>query len=486
MKVLLIQPVPPKAYWPVGAFRSHWVPTGLAYLGAALLREGHEVRVHVREEQLARVDMDWDVADARLRSLLAEFRPDAVGLTVLTPHVSEARRIAGWAREIVGPHVLVVAGGAHPSAVGEAMLSGCEDIDVLVMGEGERTFAELLRCGPGRDVRGIIYRGDGQFIATPPRPIETDLDSLGPPAYGLFDMDYYTAANRWMIRWLKLSATNIRTSRGCPARCRFCAGHVVAGVGVRYHSIEYVMEQIRQAVDRFGVRGIHFEDDTVAADSRRLLQLCDAIRRDGLHRRIVWDCCLRVDQAEAGLLAAMKSAGCIQVEYGFESGSDATLKRLGKGANLELNRRAVSLTRQAGLRIFADIMIGLPGETERDFRQTQRFLRWSRPEVISPARLAPLPGTALYDALPAEVKAGLDWDRYAYMGSQLGINFTAMPDARLEKLASRFTRYTFRGQMMRAMLRDTPAEEREERRRLRRKLVRFICHHPIRSLGVPW
>ena len=92
----------------------------------------------------------------------------------------------------------------------------------------------------------------------------------------------------------------------------------------------------------------------------------------------------------------MKAAGCIQIEYGFESGSTESLRRLGKQTDIELNRRAVELTRRAGLRIFADIMVGLPGETVADFEATVKFLRWARPEIISAARLCPLPGTPIY------------------------------------------------------------------------------------------
>jgi len=484
MRVLLVYPVPPRPYWPLGDFRATWVPTGVACLATALKRAGHQVAVHIREETLVKNRYDWSTADARLRAQMQEFRPEIVGLSVVTPGMPEAATIAGWAKELCGNHVLVVAGGAHPTALPERVLQESPAIDVVVLGEGEQTLAALAERGPSESVPGIVMRKDGCLVRTAPRPLVQDLDCLGPPAYDLFDMKYYTQRSRWLIRWLELSATNVRTSRGCSHRCTFCAGHVVAGVGARFHSIPYVIGQVRYAADQLGVKGIHFEDDTLGADRERLLALCDALCRAGLHRRLCWDGCLRVDQADAELLAAMKAAGCIQVEYGLESGSDESLRRLGKRATTELNMRAVRLTHEAGLRVFADIMVGLPGETEADFQATARFLRRAKPDVTSVTRLSPLPGTPVYDNLPAETRDALncDWGAYAYPDQPtLRVNLTAMPDVAFERLYQRFQKYLVRPHVIWELLRDTPADRPEVRRRLRRKLAGFALRHPVQA-----
>jgi len=487
MKVLLIYAAPDKRYWPVGVFRSNWVPTGLACLATALLKAGHDVRVHVREEHLVKNAFDWQASDKLLRDELAEFRPELVGISALSPMVADTARISQWAKEICGPDVLTVAGGAHPSAIPDQTLDDCPALDAVVIGEGELTIVELAERGVGRDVAGLAYRENGRLVRTAERAPYKDLDSLGPPAYELFDMKFYCRANPWLIRWISMPSTNIRTSRGCPNRCRFCAGHVVAGMGVRFHSLDYVMDQVLNAVNRFGVEGIHFEDDTIGADRERLIELCERLRRAGLDRKIKWDCCLRTGQAEPELLAEMKSAGCIQIEYGFECGSDAALKRIGKNTTMEINRRAVRLTRQAGLRIFADIMLGLPGETEEDLAATVKFIRWARPEVLSAGRLYPLPGTAIYDELPEEVKNNIDWGTYSYIdlpGPR--INLTAMPDEKFETAFRRFQKYIASPQMSWAFLRDNPHWPWSRRRGMWKKLARLFLQHPIRALRVPW
>jgi len=486
MNVLLIHVVPSRRAWPRGAFRSYWVPTGLACMAGVLLRGGHGVRVMVRTEQLIKNGLDHDAADRELAQAMRDFKPDIVGLSAMTPAVNEAGRLARLCKELSGGKALVVAGGPHPTALPELTLAQCPSIDAVAVGEGELTLAEIAQKGVAQDVAGLVFRRDGQFVRTPARPAVRDLDSLGPPAYELFDMAHYTSRNQWMVRFLPLRVTNIRTSRGCPAACDFCGGHLVAGLGVRFHSLDYVLDQLVFAADRLGVEAIHFEDDTLAANPARLMELCEGICRLGLHKRLVWDCCLRVDQADAGLLAQMKAAGCIQVEFGFESGSDASLLALGKRATAQLNRRAVELARHAGLRIFADIMVGLPGETKADFDATVRFIRWAKPHVLSAARLCPLPGTKIYADLPPSKRDALDWEGFAYL-DQPGFecNLTAMSDAKFARLYRRFNKYLAGPATTWSLLRDTPADDSDQRRRLRRRLRRFIVRHPIHALRLP-
>ncbi|MBM4039665.1 MAG: B12-binding domain-containing radical SAM protein [Planctomycetes bacterium] len=487
MKALLVQPVAPRARWPRGSFRSRWVPTGLAYLAAALRRAGHQVRIHSREEQLIKDRFDWDRADAGLRSLFEEFRPEAIGLSVTTPFMPEAAELAKLAKEVCGKETLVVIGGPHATALPEQTLDECAELDAVVIGEGEHALVELLERGPRGDVAGICYRKDGGCVRTAPRAPERDLDSLGPPPYDLFDMEHYAARDRWLIRWLPLRATNLRTSRGCPNTCHFCAGHLVSGLGVRFHSVAYVVEQMRLVVERFGVEAIHFEDDTIGASRPRLTELCGAIRQAGLHRRVKWDALLRANQADPEVLREMKAAGCIQVEFGFECGSDAMLRALGKNTTVEMNVRAARLAHEAGLRIYADIMVGLPGETEDDLRATLRFVRKTRPEVVSFARLYPLPGTTIYNTLSDADREKLTWAAYTYLeDADLPVNITAIPTERFAQLYREIDKYWLRPALAWELYRDTPRQDAEGRRELRRRVLRFCLLHPLRALRVPW
>ena len=272
------------------------------------------------------------------------------------------------------------------------------------------------------------------LVRTPPRAAVQDIDSLGPPAYDLFNLKHFTEPSRWLIRFETAGHQSPHEPRLHPS-LQLLRRPPRSGVNVRYHSIEYVLDQMRRAVTDLGVSAVRFEDDTVGADRGRLLELCAAICRADLHKKLKWEACLRVNEASAEVLAEMKAAGCIQVEYGFESGSTESLRRLGKQTDIELNRRAVELTRRAHLRNYVDIMVGLPGETAADFEATVKFLRWARPEIISAARLCPLPGTPIYRNLDPAVRARLDWTTLSYPDSQLNpVNLTAMPDRQINEL----------------------------------------------------
>jgi len=485
MKVLFVQPVPPRRLWPRGIFRSMHIPTGIAYIASALQRAGHEVKVHIREEQFYKCREHWDATDAALLNLLREFRPDMVGLSVLTPSVPETAQIAAQAKKICGHDTITVAGGVHPTALGREMLDAIPELDIVVVGEGEQTIVEVAARTTLSTVAGIIYRQNDACAQTAPRSPVQNLDQLAPIDYGMFDMAYYTAPSPWLIRWLELPAINLRTSRGCTNRCRFCAGHLVSGLGVRFHSLDFVVEQMQMSLERFHVRGIHFEDDTLGADANRLVSLCQAIRRKGLQKQLCWDGCLRVNQATPELLAEMKAAGCVQIEYGFESASDEALRRLGKGATNAMNRQAVEITRKAGLRIYADIMIGLPGETAADLGGTREFLRWAAPEVVSFGTLGVLPGSALFDGLPESVRRSLDYADYAYFEQTHGMNLTAMSAAQFAQASRNFTRYFIKPWVYRQLLRDASAENNVFRRQLQRHLRGFLWRHPIRYARLP-
>jgi len=485
MKVLLVYPVPPRTHWPRGNFRAHWIPTGLAYISSALRQAGHEVRVLHREEQLAANGFDWQFCDTQLRSLLKHFSPDMVGISVVTPMMIEAEVISRWAKEICGQRVIVVVGGPHPTALPEKTLLECPYIDVVVIGEGERTMVELADTGPDKQVAGLVFRQNGQLVHTSARPLEKDLDSLAVPDYSQFNMDFHLQVNPWLVRWIPRAGMNIHTSRGCTNCCGFCAAHVISGMGVRFHSIGYVLERLLEAV-RFGAKLILFGDDSLAANGERLLELCEAMCSHGLHRHIKWQCCMRVDQVSPEVLTAVKSAGCIQIEFGFESGSDTVLQRIDKNTSVHLNRRAVRLTRQAGIRIYANIMIGLPGETEEDLRKSLDFIRWAKPDVLSAACPLPLPGTALYNNLPEQVRNSLKWSDYTYADtSPGGINLTAMSEEAFEDYRLKFFKYFVRPTMNLQMLRDMSKDPTSERRMLRRKIIRFALQHPLRTVRLP-
>jgi len=278
----------------------------------------------------------------------------------------------------------------------------CRDIDVVVRGEGEFTMLELVNgLHPGK-IEGITFRDGNAVISNPDRPLFSDLDKLPYPAWHLLDMEFYSKPNVSVGRGLNLRATSVFSSRGCPYRCNFCAGHLMFPGKVRFHSPHRTIEEIEHLVDSYSIEAIYFADDM--------------------------------------FLSSRKRAGCVHLEYGFESGSQRMLDIMNKRSTVKDNVRAATLTRKAGLRFSGFIMVGYPGETEVDFEKTVKFLKKVRPNVISFIAFFPLPGTTVYKKLVLRNQTIPEWDKIGDPEA-VGMNYADMDRGKFERLYSK-TRLT--------------------------------------------
>ena len=486
MRILLIEATSPATVWPRGLFRERELPAALASQAGVLRAAGHDVRVNVRRAALDRTKYDFPAADAQLLELVDDHRPELIAVSAETCAAEEAWRLAGLLRERLADSALILLSGAHATALGERAMDECDAFDAVIVGEAEGVLSDVADRGVDAEVAGLVIRNGQEIIRTPDRQPVKDLDSLGMPAWDLFDTDWHTASGGWMIRWLKYRAFNIRTSRGCPGKCTFCAASATAGPTVRLHSAEHVLEQVRLAIERYGVQAILFEDETIGSDRARLIDICHGFLHNGWDRIIDWAALMRVDQVDAELLSMMKRAGCIQVEYGLESGSDRSLRAIGKGTTVEQNVAATDCARRAGLRIFADWIFGLPGETADDMAATVSLLRRTRAEVISVALLCPLPGTALYRSLPEETRKTLKWSDFAYLDQPgFRINFTAMPDEEFFTRHRRLSKYLLKPLIAAQILRDAGSDPDPSLSHLRRTARKFKCRHPLRAWRLP-
>jgi radical SAM superfamily enzyme YgiQ (UPF0313 family) len=223
-----------------------------------------------------------------------------------------------------------------------------------------------------------------------------DLDALPPPAWDLLPRGAY----RYEI--LGGDFMVFELSRGCPDACTFCS-QAMYGRPWRVRDPARVAAEVELAITHHGTRTAYFMDLEFTRPMDQVRELCD--RLAALGRPLRWCCQTRVDRVDASLLAVMRDAGCALVHFGVESGSQKLLDALGKGIRLEQAARAVRLTREAGMQSAAFFMLGFPGETTAQMRETLRFSRRLDPDYASFHVAVPYPGTALYArfrAPPAE------------------------------------------------------------------------------------
>jgi anaerobic magnesium-protoporphyrin IX monomethyl ester cyclase len=360
---------------------------GILMLAAVAREAGHSCTV---VEAAAR-----GLAEPELLARLAAVRPGVLCLSSTTLGIFSASRFAAAAKRLL-PSLNVVVGGPHVTAAPHETLTRFPSFDVAVVGEGERTLPELLEAlensGRLNGVAGIVYREGAGLAETGRRPFIADLDSLPFPAWDLlegFPASYLPAP--FKVR--QLPAATLVTSRGCPNTCIFC-DRSVFGSSCHSQSADYVLRQMLELHGRYGVREFSFEDDTFVTFKARLRELC--LRLAELRLGVSWSCLGRVNHVTSDDLEMMREAGCWQISFGIESGSEEVLRLINKRVTLDQIRRGVQLAREAGIRTKGFFILGHPGETRESLRSTVELALELPLDDISVSLMTPFPGTELH------------------------------------------------------------------------------------------
>jgi radical SAM superfamily enzyme YgiQ (UPF0313 family) len=335
------------------------------------------------------------LTEPELLERLAAVRPDILCLSSTTLAIFNANAFAESAKRRL-PALTVVVGGPHVTAAPLETMERFPAFDIAVVGEGEQTLVELLRAlqaaQPLAAVPGLVTREGNDLRATGRRPFIADLDSLPSPAWDLLEgfPERYLPAP---FKVQKLPAATLVTSRGCPNTCIFC-DRSVFGTSCHAYSADYVVRQILDLHRRYGIREFSFEDDTFITFKARLKEICE--RLIDLKLNISWTCLGRVNHVTPENLKLMRQAGCWQISFGIESGSQEILALINKRVTLDQVRQAVNMSREAGIRTKGFFILGHPGETRKTLKMTIDFALELPLDDISVCLMTPFPGTELY------------------------------------------------------------------------------------------
>lgn len=399
LKVLLFNP-PPRRGTPSEELQVPHV--GLAYLSAMLEQHGFKAWVVDAHP----FSSEWQFL---LSLVLKTVRPDIVGVTSTTSTIYQAYEAAKLVKQTY-PKAMVVAGGPHVTFLDREVLAECNEIDIIVRGEGEQTFIELLeRLESGRPLKGtlgITYREeDGNIRRESDRPLIENLDSLPFPSYRHLPLDlFYTFG-------IKLPSLPVVTSRGCPFRCSFCVSWKLNRGRWRTRSPSNVVDELEHHVHTYGISDFSFVDDIFTLSRKRVKEICREIRRRKLE--ITWGCSARADTIDLALLREMRKAGCHTIYFGVESKSRRTLKEMGKSLAVERVIDAFKLCRRLGINTVASVILFWPTEKRRDVEETVKFVRQLESDIAQFCIATPFPGTRLYEALKkAQLLIEKDWSKY--------------------------------------------------------------------------
>jgi radical SAM superfamily enzyme YgiQ (UPF0313 family) len=313
------------------------------------------------------------------------------------------------------PECRIIAGGPHPTAFIQKTLNDV-NIDVVVIGEGEMTFYELVesfdRGGDISHINGIAFIRDGEMIRTPDRDYIKDLDSIPFPAWDLIEFDEYQNYLTNVPMGLRNYMTMF-TSRACPYNCIYC--HKIFGKVFRPRSAENVLEEMDILYNKYGIRDFDLVDDCFNLDAKRAEKICDYItgRRYKVH--LSFPNGLRTDRLEKGLIEKMAKAGTIFISFAIETATPRLQKLIKKNLNIAKVKTAIDHASKLGILTNGFLMLGFPTETEDEIRSTVSYALTSNLHQAAFLIVTPFEGTELYEKYAKDQNlSNIDFNDYSY------------------------------------------------------------------------
>lgn len=379
-------------------------PIVLAYVAAIAERAGHKViLLDCRVFRLTKAQ-----AFVKLR----RFKPDLLAFRFDTYNFHQTLSWAKYLKKRL--QVPVLAGGINFSLYPrEAMVY--EVIDFAVQGEALSSlpkFLDVLRLKKGgwkvekswKKIPGLIYRSRGKVVASPPAKRLAHFDDYPFPARHLLSNELYSS---YLTQ--RRPYTIMLTVTGCPYNCTFCA---IAPLPFRVRSAENVLAEIKECVEKYGIREIDFFDATFFLPRRRALKIFKGIQKAGWD--LEWACRSRVDVVDDQVLEEAAKAGCRRIYFGIESSHVDVLEAINKQINIPQIKKAIDLSHKHGIKVMGFFMVGNPGETRRSVLDSVRFAKNLNLDFVQFSRTIAKPGSQLAEDLVKQT--GKDYWREFILG----------------------------------------------------------------------
>ena len=362
-------------------------PIYLAYAVSLLRKSGYQVKG---------IDAVYEeMGITKFVETLKKINPKVVLLEVSTPSIMyDLETAENIKREM--PDTLVVFQGPHATYFHESIINNYRFVDVIIRGEFEVTIKDICDAVKNKrnfkTIRGITFRDrNGKTVVTPERPLLRDLDSLPYPDRKDFPIERYQQAF-----YSGKKTAIVLSSRGCPFQCTYCLWpSTMTHRRYRIRDPKKVVDEIEYLIRKEGIDEVFFDDDEFTVDKEKVRSFCSEMIKRGVN--IKWHCMGRVDTVDMETLSLMKKAGCYQIFYGFESGSEKILKHVKKGITKEQIRNAVKLTKKAGIVCGGSFILGSPYESKETVNETIKFSRNIGADWVQFTLCAPFPGTPMYE-----------------------------------------------------------------------------------------
>lgn len=389
MKITLINPPIgiKEIYGKYSKLASFQPPIGLCALAGYLAKYGYTVRI-----------IDANVLNLTISDIVKVIIDEPADLIGIYTNTSNYYIVSELTSSIKKVNRLqnIVLGGPHPSVLPEDTLKETA-ADYCVIGEGEETLLELARfieddCKDLSRIDGLAFKREGaEIIVNNLRKNIDNLDNLPFPAVHL--LPPISRYRLYLLQYKRLPYMTVITSRGCPYRCIFC--ETPFGKAVRFHSPEYITDYIEYLSKEFGIKELHFCDDTFTFNETRVSKMCELIQKKKLD--VTWYAATRANIKNKNLFYEMRKAGCWTCAIGVESGDASILKLIGKNISLDEIAVGVESVLKAGLILKTFFILGHPGETLETIERTIKFAISLKAHYPVFSLMTPFPGTEIWN-----------------------------------------------------------------------------------------
>ena len=355
-------------------------PSGaLILMGTMLNNMGHDVKiVHMSSDR---------ISISELKDIIVDFRPDIAGITMNTFQTKSSKQASKIIKEI-DKNILVVVGGPHPSSLRSRLFDYFPFVDIVVYGEGEHTFLEIVEGKSLREIKGLCY--DNKINEQ--RPRSKDLDYIPMPNLDLagFNENKFPGPEPVGAH----PSMYIMASRGCPYQCTFCNKSIWGNTTI-FRKPDSIIKEIEWLHGKYGIKEIFFQDDTFNLNREWAKTIFYNIIDRKLNKDIIYKVLFRANEylVDKELLSLAKEAGVWLIFYGVESGNQEMLNRMKKNITIKEIRRAFELTHKIGIKTIGSFIIGMPGEDETSIRDTFNLWREIKPYEVGFSPAIPFPDT---------------------------------------------------------------------------------------------
>lgn len=396
---------------------SNMYPTGTLCLSAYLEKKGF--KNIILDSALCRGRVSGAAAEKAILNKMRELQPKVICFSSTHKEFDEVVRLNNSIKSTVN-NVFTIVGGPQPTYRPGDFLNN--DFDFVGIGEGEVTLYEFVREVLSQsyrwsNIKGLYWKNGQKNTLNPPRELMTreELDDTPLLPYDKINKKYFDIDIR-MIRGLPLRGALMMTTRGCPSSCSYCGCNLIFGRKIRSYTLEHIEREIKHLKEEYGIEGIWLADDTFTMNRDHAIGVSGILKKHG----IIWGCQSRVDTIDEKLAEIMKESGCIQIDFGVESGSQRILDDIiGKRTNIKQAESAFAVAKKYKIRTLANFMIGLPTESHEDLKKTEQLADRIKADVCIFSIATPLPGTKLYEMVGEEIKpqeySMLDWNGSALM-----------------------------------------------------------------------